>query len=592
MPKVPRAEETRIQDTLTPAPPAVPVPGLEAFGGGEPAAAVSRQVQSNLQQAQQIALDERQRVRQAKHGDLDDQLIRKSIDFKTRLASVKGLAAQDEYDAIQKDYEDFHGEITKDVSDPRLLEATRQSFMKRSRDLDAYSQNYILVERRAYEKDKFEARQESLAQSALARHRRADGSIDHDAIEDTMHERTLLIFDRAPLEGWSGEVVGTRVRKMRSTTHRDVILLMSSQQDYVGADEYLKQFKGDMDGGDRRTVTDVVEKGNFRGEIQGLTQQYLDRGLSEKETLKQARDETEGKVENSLVTSLKNRFSEARRIEDQQNRELFEQWRVEADKPQNQDRLPEDYLSQLGWDTAPSWMRDSLNTKLKPRPNDTARWLGFRAMTRTQKGRDTIAGWSFEEFHKNIWEHMDASHQERVLNTWVSLSRDSEEDRQNLVRLNSESEIIDRAFRSTLKSGGKKFTPSQEKKFERFEERVQQAFDAFVGEEGRKALTEKEAERIVKEELARTVYLPGWSWSPWDDPDETLVAKIEENDIGEVLVPIEKLSAEEVEVFRKRLEANEINTEGDVGRANIEALAGAVYSANRELIREILSKRN
>jgi hypothetical protein len=364
------------------------VPSLEALGAGAPAAGIAREVQATLQQAQQIAADEQQRVRRAKHRDLDDQLVRKATEFKTRLASTKGLEAQDEYDAIRQEYEDFHGEITKDVTDKRLLEATRQSYLNRSQALDAYSQNYILVERRSYEKDKFEAHQEGLHESALARHRRADGSIDFDAIEETIHQRTLSIFDRANEEGWSPEVVRTRVGKMTSTTHRDVINLMTGQGDGVGASEYLKLYKDAMDGDDLRMVQNNVDVSSTKATVQSLEDQIMqeaaEKDWTRAQALEAARDrggrvspEARSQLERRVTTRWQQNIENAKLVDDAH---LTEGIRL-MDLPENRGRHPADVVPIPEWESYSPKVKRSIEKWAKPkRETDTPLWIEFELL--------------------------------------------------------------------------------------------------------------------------------------------------------------------------------------------------------------------
>lgn len=415
MPKVPRAEETRLQETLTPAPPAAPVPGLEAFGGGEPAAAVARQVQSNLQQATKIAVDERVRIQRARHRDLDDQLVRKSTEFKTRLASVKGLQAQDEYDAIQKDYEDFHREITKGVSDPRLLEATRNSFLKRSQDLDSYSQRYVLVERRSYEKDKFEAHQESLHESALARHRSADGSIDFEAIQDTIEQRTMSIFDRANEEGWSAEEVRVRAGKMQSTTHRDVLKLMTAQQDDVGANEYFKDFKGEMNGEDVAAIQPTLTESSVRGESQRQADRIMTiPGISDEQRVAEAR-KLEGDLRDRTVKRVKARIAEGEAFQAQRDEATYEEARRWMD--QNPGLDPEDEYDSDALLSLPSNLRDRVKRAFAvPKINDKDAWLEWGELT---SDVNEIGQMSRSEF-ENWWVRFDGRHREIARNDWIS----------------------------------------------------------------------------------------------------------------------------------------------------------------------------
>ncbi len=553
MPKVPRIGETRIQEVPTPAPPPAPVPTLEALGGGEPAAAISREVQAGLEQARKIAVNERVRVRRARHRDLDDQLIRKSTEFKTRLSSVKGLQAQEEYDAIQKEYEDFHRDITRGVSDPRLLEATRGSFLKRSQDLDASSQRYILVERRSYEKDKFEAHQESLHESALARHRRADGSIDFEAVEDTIEQRTMSIFDRANEEGWSAEEVDVRVRKMQSTTHRDVIKLMTLQQDDVGAEEYFKQFKDEMNGEDIQAIQPNLNESSLRGESQRQTDRIMTiEGISGEERVAEAR-KLEGALRDRTVKRVKARIAEGEAFQTQRDEATYEDARRWMD--QNPGLDPEDDYDPDSLLSLPSNLRDRVKRAFAvPKINDKDAWLEWGEMAADV---NEIGKMSLSEF-ENWWVRFDGRHREIARNDWISarkaIASATPEEYKSVFF--SEKDLV-RKLVGQANLGGIKRTDTvadirrnanKTKAYDEWLERSNIAFRQFTArQKPPRVPNEKEKNKILRDlildEMVVEIEVTGWN-------PETPIKDLTAEELRNVLLDFERLSPVDVDRIR------------------------------------------
>ncbi len=553
MPKVPVTGQDRIQETLTPAPPAVPTPSLEAFGGGEVAAGVSREVQANLQQATKIAADEQVRIQRAKHRDLDDQLVRKSTEFKTRLASVKGLGAQDEYDAIQKEYEDFHREITKDVSDNRLLEATRNSFLKRSQDLDAYSQRYILVERRSYEKDKFEAHQEGLHESALARHRSADGSIDFEAIQDTIEQRTMSLFDRANEEGWSAEELDVRARKMASTTHRDVIKLMTLQQDDVGAQEYFKQFKGQMNGEDITAIQPTLTESSVRRESQRQADRIMTiPGISDEQRVEEAR-KLEGDLRDRTVKRVKARIVEGETFKTQREERTYEDARRWMD--QNPGLDPEEDYDPDALLSLPSNLRDRVKRAFAvPKINDKDAWLEWGEMAADV---NQIGKMSRSEF-ENWWVRFDGRHRETARNDWISaqkaLAAGKPEEYKSVFF--SDKDMV-RKLLGQANLGGIKRTDTVadirkdgNKKLKAYDEWLDRADIAFRQDTAKEGKVPDEARKrkilrdLILDEMVVEIDVSGWN-------PETPIKDLTAEEVKNVLLDFERLRPPDVDRIQK-----------------------------------------
>ena len=549
-----------------------------------------------------IFRQEHDRTRRRQSAELDNTLVEELIRQQNELKKFRGKDALNQGDRIRDEYQQFFDKLSGGVSDPLVQAAFRQSFLNRSQSLNAFSTSYESRQLDIEAIETFGAAQQNLHQLALsgAQDDLDNGvPVDQDKVRDAINERAAALGDFARDNGKSAEWFQARLEEMVSTTHRDVLNLLLAEEQDLSAREYLSIHRDEMSAKHVIEALSNTQEGSSRGEAARLADLILtkaqgaDEDISSasvrRDMLAQARKQAKSDKEFQRVRALLlQRFGDDDAFDKQELGELYEESITLM--RQNPGIPPGRLINPDKWEKLGSDAQGALNKIFSAPPSATpfsnAVWLDFQRTARTNKGK--VADWDIREFQVKVWSHLPPSQRERANKIWLA---SKEKDPSDYINLINPSEQVDRLFREKLGLGGKKLGPAQEAQLIRLEERAQRAFDDFSDKKNRKPDRE-EREKIIRDDLDRVVYIPSF-WSFFGaDPSETLVVNLTEDERGNVRIPFDVLSVKEQDLFRKRLEGAKLNVEGEPGKKLIERLAGAVYSADAQLVRDILSGKS
>ena len=322
MPEIPDIPLPSLREPGLPVPAPPPVPGRVAFGGGAPAQAVTRGLQTLIGEVSKVAEVERQRaeddVFRAKRRQLFDQWEMPNIhDERTGLNNRRGRNAMGADQELQGSYDKFGGELLKDVKSPQLRSRIKDLIDGRRAYVFTTIERHVAVEREAFRQQEIEATMD-------AADRRASQDPSTATIELANKQKALL--DRADDLGTPGNVVNEQLVQSRTQLHAAVISTMISKDQDQAAVEYFNSLDtSDLDQKAVAILRENLERATLKGNSQRITDFLLVEFGEDEAAMKRAITSGSIEIEGEMV-NLTPELRDA--VRDRVDRRLVEQRRI------------------------------------------------------------------------------------------------------------------------------------------------------------------------------------------------------------------------------------------------------------------------
>jgi hypothetical protein len=349
--------------------------GAVARGLGQATDAISR-----------IAMTERDRADEATaraNAAMVDEATNGLYQFEqTRIFDAKaGLLAQRGKNAIgaaQSVYADYDKQVSE-IAAGLANEYQRQAFNQRATrfrmEMARRVESHVAGETVAYEKAMTTAQIENSAAAAIANYD------DPDRVRLELSNQTAAIVKS--LEGQDPAVVKAAVEKASGVTHVGIIERMIANGKDEQAKAYFDANKGLIPGDKLADMEAKIEQVGALGRGQRIADGLMALTASESDAVNRVRqDVSDPKVRDIAITEIKQRWAEKRRVEADQNQELFNSaWRQLENAGGQVDRIQRAGWTQLAPDQQEALERRAEQLRERKEPvMDDATWARYDAI--------------------------------------------------------------------------------------------------------------------------------------------------------------------------------------------------------------------
>jgi hypothetical protein len=145
-------------------------------------------------------------------------------------------------------------------------------------------------------------------------------------------ERTKNLIDQqGEREGWGKDILKAQKLAATSDVHQSVISQAIATDNPEYAKEWYKKNKKSIDATQYPKIESLIREGGIKVLAQEVADDIQARGLDEKTAMAEIRKKYKGDEENAILQSVKNRFHEANRIQDENERAAGEEaWNTYA----------------------------------------------------------------------------------------------------------------------------------------------------------------------------------------------------------------------------------------------------------------------
>lgn len=320
MPRVTRARET-VQERPLGTPQLQQSPSASAFGAdiGRAAQAVSsgllglakkQKDQADLAAVEEFSSQIIKRKNRLQYGDPNEGV--------EGFMAVQGKAANGLLDTVPAELQNFGNELIGRLSPDQQRSANR-ILRQQMRSLDGSLNSHIFQQNKIYEAEAERANINANIEDAALNYN--DPQVVADAKAGI--SQTILAGVSASETGQeeAPAVVAERIKDANSKVDLNIIRNMSSNGDYDKANEYFKGQKSEMTQADREQADRLVKSGNLLSFTQKKSDEIFGRFDDEADGLDFARKNLEGDKRKFVVASLRDRYSERRRVEQQQSQD-------------------------------------------------------------------------------------------------------------------------------------------------------------------------------------------------------------------------------------------------------------------------------
>lgn len=286
----------------------------------------------------EIGVREGLRLDEARAEDAINQAKLRAIELENEYQNEKGEAvlSEDYQSTRTKKYEDSLSEIEKKLGNSRQRELFRSRIAPTVLGYKAGLGDHVQRQTDEYHKATAEATID------LSREEAARNFNNPSAIAATVARTSNIIDAQAERNGWSDKVTKAAKQAAISDIHTSVIA-SAVTNDPAYAEAYYKANKKEINAKQREKIENEIEDNTIRAKAQDATDMLISKGMSEAQTLKEVREQYDGKLEDEIVARIKGRFNEQKL---RQNEAVNEAW-LQIGQGVQYSELPSELKSQI-----------------------------------------------------------------------------------------------------------------------------------------------------------------------------------------------------------------------------------------------------
>lgn len=514
MPKVPVYEGNQVQSQAAPSVGITAQTSVENFGGGaanaltaleRPAARFVDAYNENKRKADQLAVYEAS----AKLSEVENSLL---YDPQNGALNKRGKDSFSLPAAVQDSYVKMSNDVSNSLTNDEQKAAFRRIQMERGVQVDRSVQKHVSGEILRYDNDVTTNFIKNEQDAAIKSYK------DPVRVMMSIENQKQAIKDFGSRNGLSTEEIAQKESQLVSSTHKEIINRMLTNDEDMSAQEYYQVIKEEVKGTDLADVEKAIEAGSLRGNSQRFVDGLLKEGLSETQALGRARTIKDPKLRDATVERTRNEFN----IKEAAERQELEDKHVNAlnviDK--RGVKVVADLQKLPGWNDMTVGQRNSLESYMeskilgKDTTTDPQTYYNLKTMASVPATKDAFVKMNLMEKRTSL----SASDFKQMVDLQSQLRQGKGEAEKVLNGWRSDDQVV----KDVAESAG--INPKN-KNFNEFSYRVEQAQIAEQERLGRK-LNNIELADLTKRLTMPIVTKERWYWS--DDEKKIFEATDEE----------------------------------------------------------------
>lgn len=514
MPKVPVYEGNQVQSQAAPSVGITAQTSVENFGGGaanaltaleRPAARFVDAYNENKRKADQLAVYEAS----AKLSEVENSLL---YDPQNGALNKRGKDSFSLPAAVQDSYVKMSNDVSNSLTNDEQKAAFRRIQMERGVQVDRSVQKHVSGEILRYDNDVTTNFIKNEQDAAIKSYK------DPVRVMMSIENQKQAIKDFGSRNGLSTEEIAQKESQLVSSTHKEIINRMLTNDEDMSAQEYYQVIKEEVKGTDLADVEKAIEAGSLRGNSQRFVDGLLKEGLSETQALARARTIKDPKLRDATVDRTRNEFN----IKEAAERQELEDKHVNAlnviDK--RGVKVVADLQKLPGWNDMTVGQRNSLESYMeskilgKDTTTDPQTYYNLKTMASVPATKDAFVKMNLMEKRTSL----SASDFKQMVDLQSQLRQGKGEAEKVLNGWRSDDQVV----KDVAESAG--INPKN-KNFNEFSYRVEQAQIAEQERLGRK-LNNIELADLTKRLTMPIVTKERWYWS--DDEKKIFEATDEE----------------------------------------------------------------
>lgn len=514
MPKVPVYEGNQVQSQAAPSVGITAQTSVENFGGGaanaltaleRPAARFVDAYNENKRKADQLAVYEAS----AKLSEVENSLL---YDPQNGALNKRGKDSFSLPAAVQDSYVKMSNDVSNSLTNDEQKAAFRRIQMERGVQVDRSVQKHVSGEILRYDNDVTTNFIKNEQDAAIKSYK------DPVRVMMSIENQKQAIKDFGSRNGLSTEEIAQKESQLVSSTHKEIINRMLTNDEDMSAQEYYQVIKEEVKGTDLADVEKAIEAGSLRGNSQRFVDGLLKEGLSETQALARARTIKDPKLRDATVERTRNEFN----IKEAAERQELEDKHVNAlnviDK--RGVKVVADLQKLPGWNDMTVGQRNSLESYMeskilgKDTTTDPQTYYNLKTMASVPATKDAFVKMNLMEKRTSL----SASDFKQMVDLQSQLRQGKGEAEKVLNGWRSDDQVV----KDVAESAG--INPKN-KNFNEFSYRVEQAQIAEQERLGRK-LNNIELADLTKRLTMPIVTKERWYWS--DDEKKIFEATDEE----------------------------------------------------------------
>lgn len=447
-------------------------------------------------------------------------------------------------DQVLQDFDKRTSEIRQDLTGDQVT-AFDKLVSQRKQQIQGTLLRHINSEMSTYESNQYEAMVNGSIETAT------NNYTDPGSIGLELKRQSAAIMARSRAEGWSPEQESQALEASRSATHGSVIRRMLSDKNYDMAQEYFEATSDQIEGKDRDALAGMVEKGGKLSQAQAQSDRIFAVADDEKTALREAREITDPEIRDDVLSRLRTRYSEQRRLEEQEKADAF---KAATDVIEGGGTVGE----------LPPMIQGRLNNKqinaLKARQQEIAnptRKNNWQVWTRVSTAtREELA--QFEDPYVELRPYLDDAHYNKAL-TLINKAKGIKQAASDEPDVSSSMTFMQQAKNTALLSGilpadktPSEYTEQEALTFSRFQSEAAARIEERELDQGRK-LTGQERQQVMDEMVMdeNLMQIEG----VFTDTDQFTWA-VSQDEQGDAIIPIERIPADDQEFVKNLLRGN------------------------------------
>lgn len=250
--------------------------------------------------------------------------------YKTKSGKQAGEAIGD----INQRWASATGKMLDDLTDPREKFAFERELQSRwgyiSKDMTSHAFN----ESRKYDAALSESFVSNEQNTAIANYK------DMDRVRLSINNQRKEIYEFGKRNGANDESIKQNMDSATSRTNFMVLSQMLNNNDDQSARKYFDENKENFVGKDLISAQKAIEAGSLRGESQRESDRIIGMGLSESQSLAEARKIIDPEKRDEVNRRIKNRFREQQMANAEAREHIFMQSYNSVEKTMNLDSIP------------------------------------------------------------------------------------------------------------------------------------------------------------------------------------------------------------------------------------------------------------
>jgi hypothetical protein len=277
---------------------------IDKFGDTMARRAIDLQLEDNENDARRMDVDLSKRLRTLGYGDGNEQ--------NPGYFGLKGQAALDAFPDYRKLVEAAKAEVLGSARNQRSRDLFALKAEERVSVKMEGMTRHLMGERRTVADDLSKARINEALDDASANYN------NPQLINQSLGVMRGEIESMAARNGWTPEVAASKLQESRSAIHKAVIKAALDRAPGY-AQSYYARNKADIDGRDRPELERALETASIRGAAQAAEDRIMAMGVSEQQSLEEARKIRDPKLRDEAVQRVTARFGERDRLTQREN---------------------------------------------------------------------------------------------------------------------------------------------------------------------------------------------------------------------------------------------------------------------------------